>query len=207
MIDIVLATKNANKVRELENILHPLMSVNIVPFAGEEPVENGTTFAENALIKARNAMQLTGKPAIADDSGIAVNILGGSPGIFSARWAGPEKSDQKNNDLLLWQLHDVREPDRGAAFICAAALVLPEEFLPKDGGARERTITAHWPGHIVTEPRGEHGFGYDPIFQPEGFEQTSGEMTTEQKNLISHRFLAFRDLAKIMTEQVFDQNS
>ncbi len=188
MTRVVLATHNAHKVAELQRILAGFApAVELVAYDGPEPVEDGVSFAENALIKARAAAAHTGLPAVADDSGIAVDILGGSPGIFSARWAGPAKDAGANLRLLLDQLADVPEAHRGGAFHCAAALVVP-------GGA-ETVEEGVWPGAILREPRGEHGFGYDPIFRPEGHAGSSAELTSAQKDAESHRTRAFRLLA------------
>lgn len=194
MTTLVLATKNANKVRELSQILSGKFDATVQAYDGPEVPEDGTTFAENALIKARNAARVTGLPAIADDSGIAVDILGGSPGIFSARWAGPQRSDQDNTDLLIWQLTDVHEEHRKASFVCAAAFVLPEDVSARDGGPSERVVVAHWTGRVLTAPSGEGGFGYDPIFGPDGFVGSAAEMSAAEKNRSSHRFLAFSEL-------------
>lgn len=188
MTRIVLASHNAHKLVELTRIVGPLVpGLELVGYDGPEPVETGTTFAENALLKARAAAAHTGLPAIADDSGIAVDILGGSPGIFSARWGGPARNDQTNVDLLLWQLNDIAEPHRVAAFMCAAALVTPE-------GA-ETVFVERWPGSILAQASGGGGFGYDPIFRPEGEERSAAEMTPAEKDSISHRTRAFTALA------------
>lgn len=184
---VVLASHNSKKLEELQRIIGPLVpGIELIGYDGPEPVEDGTTFAANALIKARAAAAHTGLPAVADDSGISVDILGGSPGIFSARWGGPARDDRTNLELLLWQLSDVAAPYRGGSFTCAAALVVP--------GSHEVTRVGVWPGRILTEPRGEHGFGYDPIFQPEGFDRSSAELTPAEKDEHSHRTRAFSAL-------------
>lgn len=181
---IVLASHNRKKLEELNRIIGPMLEgIGLVGYEGPEPVEDGTSFAENALIKARAAALHTGLPAIADDSGIAVDILGGSPGIFSARWGGPARDDRQNLELLQWQLSDVAHPHRGASFVCAAALVTPQ--------GTELTELGVWPGVVLAEPRGENGFGYDPLFQPEGFERSSAELTPAEKDENSHRTRAF----------------
>jgi XTP/dITP diphosphohydrolase len=158
-------------------------------------VEDQTSFAGNALLKARAACAATGLIAVADDSGLAVDILGGSPGIFSARWSGGHGDDAANNALLLAQLSDIAEEHRGATFVCAAALVAPD--------GTEVVELGEMRGHLLHEGRGENGFGYDPLFVPDdqpagvttGSERTSAELTAEQKDAISHRGTAFRALA------------
>ena len=185
---IVLASRNAHKLEELRRILAPTLGeIELVGDDGPEPVENGVTFEANALIKARAAAQRTGLPALADDSGIAVDVLGGSPGIFSARWAGPQRSDADNLDLLLWQLSDVADEHRGAKFVAAAALVMPD--------GREVAVRGEWPGSILRERRGAGGFGYDPIFLPEGSERAAAELDAAEKDALSHRRRAFEALA------------
>lgn len=193
MTQIVLASHNAHKLEELRRILEPLVpGIELIGYDGPEPVENGVTFEANALIKARAAAAHTGLPAIADDSGIAVDILGGSPGIFSARWGGPARSDTANVDLLLWQLSDLADEHRSAAFMCAAALVVPGNVAPAD----EVSVLAAWPGTVLREPRGAGGFGYDPIFCPEGESRSSAQLTAEEKDALSHRRRAFTELSK-----------
>jgi len=160
--------------------------------AYDEPVENGATFAENALLKARACVAATGLPAIADDSGLAVDALNGMPGIFSARWSGSHGNDRANLELLLGQLADVPDERRGARFVCAAALVVP----PAPAGLpAEAVFEASWRGRLIREPRGTNGFGYDPIFVPEGEQRTSAELTPAEKDAASHRGQAFRLLA------------
>jgi XTP/dITP diphosphohydrolase len=151
------------------------------------PLEDGLTFAANALLKARHTAAATGLPALADDSGLCVAALGGAPGVFSARWAGGHGDDAANLALLLDQLRDVPEAGRAAWFECAAALVAP------DGG--ETVASGRMEGRLARAPRGAGGFGYDPILVPDGFEVTAAELTPEQKNAISHRGKAFRALA------------
>lgn len=194
MTQIVLASHNAHKLEELRRILGPLVpGIELIGYDGPEPVENGLTFEENALIKARAAADYTGLPAIADDSGIAVDVLGGSPGIFSARWGGSARSDSANVELLLWQLSDVPDEHRGAAFMCAAALVVPGT-----GGdpADEISVLAEWPGTVLREVAGTDGFGYDPIFLPDGESRSSAELTPAEKDALSHRRRAFTELSK-----------
>jgi XTP/dITP diphosphohydrolase len=184
-VRVVLATRNAGKVAELQRILTGIELVAL-PGSAPEPVESGATFAENALIKARSAVAATGMPALADDSGLVVDALTGMPGVLSARWSGT-RDDAANVRLVLAQLADVPDDRLGAGFVCAAAFVSPD-------GA-ELVEEAVWRGRLVREPRGRHGFGYDPIFVPEGVDVTSAELETAEKNAISHRARAFRALA------------
>ena len=184
---LVFATSNAHKVSELEAILAPAWEgfeagcvARMSDFDVASPIEDGVTFEENSLIKARALSRATGLAAIADDSGITVDVLGGAPGIFSARWAGSHGDDAANLRLLIDQLSDVPDAHRGAAFVSAAVLVTPD-------------------GREFVE-RGEGGFGYDPIFVPEGFEVTTAQMSAEQKNAISHRGIAFRALMPHIVE-------
>ncbi len=181
----VLATHNPGKVAELRAILQPAVAdLDLIGYTGPEPIENGTTFAENALIKARAAYEHTGMPSIADDSGLCVDILGGSPGIFTAIWAGGRDNVQ-NRQLLLRQLADISPAHRSAAFVCTIALVSETE---------ELCFTGNWPGTIAFAERGEHGHGYDPVFIPEGFEVTAAELDPEVKNALSHRAQALSTL-------------
>ncbi|MBX3312672.1 MAG: RdgB/HAM1 family non-canonical purine NTP pyrophosphatase [Microbacteriaceae bacterium] len=181
----VLATKNAHKVRELQEILTELVpGIELVAYDGPEPIEDGDTFEANALIKARAAYEHTGLPALADDSGICVDALGGAPGIHSARYAG-NRSDKDNLELLLKNMEGVE--DRTAAFVCAAALVDDQQ---------EVTQLARWEGWLALAPSGSDGFGYDPIFEPEGYEVTAADLTPEEKNAVSHRTMAFTALAE-----------
>lgn len=191
-MQLVLATHNAHKVKEVAAILEPLVpGLTLLGYDGPEPIEDGATFLENSLIKARAAFAHTGKPSMADDSGIAVQILGGSPGIFSARWSG-SKDDVKNRQLLLSQLADVPEGNRGASFICTISLVDEEG---------ERSFTGVLPGRIARVESGTHGFGYDPIFIPEGFEVSAAELEPMVKNSISHRSMALSQLASFLRPQ------
>ncbi|WP_456789543.1 RdgB/HAM1 family non-canonical purine NTP pyrophosphatase [Cellulomonas sp. P5_C5] len=190
---LVLATHNAHKVGELRAILAPVLPgldpesvVGARDVGAPEPVEDGVTFVENALIKARALAAFTGLPAVADDSGLSVDVLGGSPGIFSARWAGKHGDDAANLALLLAQLEDIAEPHRGARFVCAAALVTPDGFEHVETGTLE--------GVLAAAPRGAGGFGYDPILVPTGETRSCAELTPEEKNAISHRGTAFRAL-------------
>ncbi len=176
---VVLATHNQGKVEELRAILAPL-GLDLVGYEGPEPVEDGTSFLENAFIKARAAHKHTGLPAIADDSGIQVEILGGSPGIFTAIWSGT-KDNVANRRLLLAQLKDIHEEHRAASFVCTIAFVTDSE---------ELSFTGVWPGSVATEERGTNGHGYDPVFIPEGFDVTAAELDPEVKNALSHRSIA-----------------
>jgi XTP/dITP diphosphohydrolase len=196
---IVLATRNGHKVRELQTILADLIAeldLEIVGL-GEFPdladvIETGVTFAENAKLKAVAAAEATGLPALADDSGLAVDVLGGAPGVFSGRWAGTHGQDRANLELLLGQLYDVPDEHRAAAFVCAAVLALPDGTVVVREG--------RMPGRLARVPRGENGFGYDPILVVDGDSRTSAELTFEEKNAISHRGKAFRALATDLRE-------
>jgi XTP/dITP diphosphohydrolase len=189
---LVLATHNAHKVKEVAAIIEPIVpGLEIAGYDGPEPVEDGASFLENALIKARVAFLHTGETSIADDSGISVEILGGSPGIFSAGWSG-SRDDAKNRQLLLAQLADVREGSRQASFVCTIAMV---------GEAGEQSFTGVWPGRIAFAESGANGFGYDPIFIPEGFEVSAGELEPMVKNSISHRAMALSQLASYLRPQ------
>ncbi|WP_084130393.1 RdgB/HAM1 family non-canonical purine NTP pyrophosphatase [Demequina sp. NBRC 110055] len=191
---LAIATHNAHKVGEIWAILAPSvpsLTREDVASAGElgapSPVEDGTSFVENALIKARALAASSGLPAIADDSGIAVDIMGGAPGIFSALWSGQHGADQANLDLLLAQMADIPDEHRGAAFVCAAVLVTP--------AGEEIVCEGRQPGTLLREPRGEQGFGYDPIFVGEGQTLSNAELDAATKNAVSHRGAAFRALA------------
>lgn len=184
MTTFVLATHNAHKVAELRRILGDRLGVHVlVAYDGPEPVEDGATFEANALIKARAAHLHTGLPALADDSGICVDALNGAPGIHSARYAGT-RDDSDNLRLLLANL--VGEPRRTARFVCAAALV--------DDGV-EHVLRAEWLGTVLESPEGEGGFGYDPVFAPEGSTHSAARLTPAEKDALSHRAQAFRALA------------
>ncbi|QAY73645.1 RdgB/HAM1 family non-canonical purine NTP pyrophosphatase [Agromyces protaetiae] len=192
-LEIVLATGNAHKVAEFQRILGGQMPDLVVrPYGGPSPVEDGTSFAENALIKARAAAAATGLIALADDSGLCVDVMGGAPGIFSARWAGARRGDEANVRLLLDQLADIRRSDRDASFHCTIALVVPPGLTTE--GAKEFVAEGVWPGSVTYEPRGSHGFGYDPIFEPEGREITAAELAPDVKSAESHRARAFTAL-------------
>lgn len=188
---IILASRNAHKLTEVREILQPLVpeldGIDGAPDDIPEPVEDGRTFAENAAMKAQQIALRLGVPAIADDSGLCVDIMGGAPGIFSARWAGRHGDDLANLHLLLNQLDDVKGEDRTARFVCAAALALPDGTVVVEEGEMAGTLRY--------EPVGEGGFGYDPIFQPDGHDVTTAQLAPEEKNAISHRRKAFEALA------------
>ena len=181
---VVLATHNQHKAAEFQQILGDAVpGLEIVSYDGPEPVEDGVTFEANALIKARAATAHTGLPALADDSGICVDAMGGAPGIFSARWAGRHGDAEANLRLLLDQLADLPEGARAAHFTATLALVTP------DGD--ETVVEGVWPGRIAPDARGGHGHGYDPIFVPEGHDETAAELGPAVKNAESHRARAF----------------
>jgi XTP/dITP diphosphohydrolase len=187
---LVLATRNEGKLRELARILGShtkLVGLDAFPGAPDVP-ETGATFEANALLKARAIANYTKMPAVADDSGLCVDALNGMPGVLSARWAGQHGDDQANLELVLAQVADVPDARLGARFVSAAALVVPK------GG--EWVVTGEVEGRLIRVPRGTGGFGYDPIFQPDGFDLTTAEMTPEAKDAISHRGRAFRALAQ-----------
>lgn len=182
---LVLASHNQGKLAELKAILEPAVAgLELVSYDGPEPIEDGISYLENALIKARAAFKHTGLPSIADDSGIAVEILGGAPGIFTANWSGT-RDNVANRQLLLAQLHDIADEHRAAAFVCTIALV---------DGDSEQSFTGIWSGRVAREERGEFGHGYDPVFIPEGFEITAAQMPPEVKNSMSHRAMALQQL-------------
>jgi XTP/dITP diphosphohydrolase len=199
---LVLATRNLGKVAELSRILAAagfadgLVGLESFPGAPDVP-ETGLTFADNALLKARAIAAYTGLPAVADDSGLCVDALHGMPGVFSARWSGKHGDDQANLDLVLGQLADVAA--RGAQFVCVAALVLPEAA---GAARREWTTTGVLAGSLTRAPRGTNGFGYDPIFVPDGLAETTAELVPEDKDAISHRGRAFRAIAPVIAAHV-----
>jgi XTP/dITP diphosphohydrolase len=198
---VVLATRNAGKIAELSRILAGVGSkgggnvdiVGLESFPGAPDVpETGSTFADNALLKARSIAAYTGLPAVSDDSGLAVDALHGMPGVLSARWAGKHGDDQANLDLVLGQLADAAE--RGAVFVCVAALVVPAA----DTTQREWTTTGVLAGTLTRAPRGSNGFGYDPIFVPYGLRTTTAELEPAAKDALSHRGRAFRAIAPLI---------
>ena len=197
---VVLATRNAAKLRELARILAAedhgtqirLAGLDEFPGAPDVP-ETGATFEENALLKARAIADYTGLPAVADDSGLCVDALNGMPGVLSARWAGGHGDDKANLELVLAQVAGVPGARLGARFVCAAALVTD---------SAEWVVTGQVEGRLIRAPRGSGGFGYDPIFLPDGFDQTTAEMTAEAKDAVSHRGRAFRALTPFIAAAV-----
>jgi len=197
MTRLILATRNPGKITELRAILaaagleHDLVGADAYPDIPDVR-ETGVTFAENALLKAHALARATGLPAVADDSGLCVDVLGGAPGIFSARWSGTHGDDGANLRLLLGQLGDIADEHRAAHFACAAALALPD--------GTERVVEGRLRGTLRHEAVGSHGFGYDPILQPDGDTRTCAELTPDEKNAISHRGKAFRGLVPVVKE-------
>lgn len=192
-----MASRNAKKLAELQRILDgagvtgiELVSLADVPPYDEAP-ETGATFEENALAKARDGHTATGLPCVADDSGIAVDALNGMPGVLSARWSGRHGDDPANTALLLGQLADVPAERRGAAFVSACALVW-------DGG--ETVVRGEWPGTVAHEPRGDGGFGYDPVFVPAGSDRSAAELTPAEKDAASHRGRALVQLLPVLAD-------
>ncbi|WOO97973.1 RdgB/HAM1 family non-canonical purine NTP pyrophosphatase [Micrococcus terreus] len=191
---VVLATHNQGKLRELRELLRGQVPgldvdtqvVDAATAGAADVLEDGITFAQNALKKARAVAEQTGLVAVADDSGLSVDILSGAPGIFSARWSGRHGDDEANLQLLLAQLADIGPAHRGAAFICAAALAVP--------GGGDHVELGELRGTLLTEPHGDGGFGYDPILQPDGLQESCAQISAEHKNRISHRGQAFRAL-------------
>ncbi|MGE2728659.1 RdgB/HAM1 family non-canonical purine NTP pyrophosphatase [Mycolicibacterium vaccae] len=187
MSQLLVASRNRKKLAELQRVLDAsglttvtLLSLDdVAPF--DEAPETGATFEDNALAKARDAFVATGVPTVADDSGLEVDALNGMPGVLSARWSGRHGDDAANTALLLAQLADVPDERRGAAFVSACALVYGPE--PADSAV----VRGTWPGTIVREPRGDGGFGYDPVFLPAGSERTAAELTPQEKDASSHR--------------------
>jgi XTP/dITP diphosphohydrolase len=185
MTKLLVASRNPKKLEEMRRILQGagIEGIDVIgmdevdPF--DEAPETGATFEDNAVEKARDAVAATGLPTVADDSGLEVDALNGMPGVLSARWAGSQKNDQANLELVLDQLTDVPDERLGAAFVCATALVLTD--------GTEIVVRGVWPGTVVRKPRGTNGFGYDPIFVPDGETRTSAELLTAEKDAISHR--------------------
>lgn len=194
---VVLATRNAKKLDELQRILDgeglPIEIVSLATFPdAPEVAETESTFAGNALLKARAIAQATGLPAVADDSGLCIDALNGMPGVLSARWAGSHGDDDANLDLVLGQINDVPDRRRTASFQCAAAVALPD--------GTERVVEGSVDGVLIRERRGSHGFGYDPIFIPLGHDVTTAEMSAEEKDAISHRGQAMRALVPVLRD-------
>ncbi|MGD1170657.1 RdgB/HAM1 family non-canonical purine NTP pyrophosphatase [Mycobacterium seoulense] len=194
---LLVASRNPKKLAELRRVLDAagltgltLLSLRDVPPIDEAP-ETGATFEDNALAKARDAFAATGLAAVADDSGLEVAALNGMPGVLSARWSGDHGDDAANTALLLAQMRDVPDERRGAAFVSACALA---------GPAGEVVVRGEWPGRIAREPRGDGGFGYDPVFVPDGSERTAAELSPEEKDAVSHRGRALRLLVPALRE-------
>ena len=194
MSRLVLATRNRKKLVELDRILRDagvvveLLTLDDVEVP--DVVESGATFAENATLKATQTSRATGLPAVADDSGLAVDALNGMPGVLSARWSGAGATDESNLALVLEQIADVPDERRGAAFVCVAALAEPA------GGVR--TVEGRVSGHLLRAPVGEGGFGYDPIFVPDGHDRTTAQMSPAEKDALSHRGQAMRAIAALL---------
>ncbi|MCX4386397.1 RdgB/HAM1 family non-canonical purine NTP pyrophosphatase [Micromonospora peucetia] len=199
MNKVLLATRNRKKLVELQRILDGALGAHRVALVGLDEVEeypelpeSGLTFGENALIKAREGCRRTGLPTIADDSGLAVEALNGMPGVFSARWAGGHGNDQANFQLVLDQIADLPDAHRAASFVCTVALVLP--------GGKEHLVDGRQTGRLLRSPRGDGGFGYDPIFLGDGQDRTNAELTPQEKDAVSHRGKALRELAKLVAK-------
>jgi XTP/dITP diphosphohydrolase len=196
MTRIFLASRNEKKLVEMRRILEPFVpDIEVLGLddvnAYDEPAETEPTFEGNALIKARAGVQATGLPSLADDSGLCVDALNGMPGVLSARWSGAAKNDLANNELLLAQLSDVPDERRGAAFRCAVAFAYPDG----SGAVTEEVVHGVMPGRIIREMRGSGGFGYDVLFVADGHERTSAELPADEKDAISHRGMALREIA------------
>jgi XTP/dITP diphosphohydrolase len=194
MARLILASRNDGKLAEIRVLVGKeaeVVSLAEYP-ALELPPEEGDTFQENALVKARAVARAVGEPALADDSGLEVAALGGVPGVRSSRYAGPACDPQANNAKLLRELAGLGAEERGARFVCAAALVAPD--------GREWVARGEVPGRIALAPRGRRGFGYDPLFVPAGYDRTFAEMTAREKNALSHRRRAFEALKKYFAE-------
>ena len=198
MRKLVLATRNQGKVKEFQRLIQEhSQDIEVIGLDSfpelPEIEETGDSFEANALLKARAVAEFTGLPALADDSGLCVDALNGEPGIYSARWAGVHGDDVANNAKLLDKLSGVNQ--RGAKFQCVVALVIP-----KENGEQVLIETGSISGFIVDEPRGEHGFGYDPLFAPHGSSFTFGEFSHGEKDKISHRGQAFRKIAPLISK-------
>ena len=191
MSELVLATRNAGKIAEVQRLVSahaPHITLrSVADFNLDDVEETGSTFEENALLKAETIARQTGLPSLADDSGIAIDALGGAPGVYSARWSGTHGDDAANIEKVLRELKEVPDHKRGAQFVCVIALALPD--------GRSMTVRGEVAGVVRHEPVGEYGFGYDPIFQPLGFTVTTAQMDPEKKDSISHRGKALREIA------------
>jgi len=194
-MDIVLATRNKKKIEEMKRIIEDL-SISVLTlddFIGcPEVEEKGVTFEENAVKKAQTVARYTGKPSVADDSGLEVYVLNGDPGTLSARYAGEDADDRKNIEKLLFEMRSIADEQRGARFVCCIALAFPEGSV--------KTFSGYVEGMIGREPRGFQGFGYDPVFYPEGYNRTFAEMTADEKDALSHRGKALRKLQRYLHE-------
>ena len=189
-MEIVLATRNKKKIEEIKRIAAdlPVTILSLENFPNcPETVENKDTFEENAVKKAVEVCQCTGKPALADDSGLEVDALNGAPGVYSARYAGTSGNDIRNYEKLLAELKDIPDDKRGAQFVCCMALVFPDRTV--------KTFFGYAKGRIGREPQGQQGFGYDPVFIPEGYQKTFAEMSGEEKDKLSHRGKSLEKLA------------
>jgi XTP/dITP diphosphohydrolase len=195
-MDIVLATRNKKKIEEMKRIMADLsISIRTLDdFLGcPEVEEEGITFEENAVKKALTVAQYTGKPSIADDSGLEVYALNGAPGTLSARYAGEDANDRRNIEKVLFEMRSSADEKRGARFVCCIALAFPD--------GKVKTFTGYVEGRIGSEPRGIHGFGYDPVFCPQGYRRTFAEMTDNEKDALSHRGKALNELQKYLREE------
>ena len=198
---IVLASSNPGKIREIADLFADL-GITVIPQSDlniESPAETGVTFVENALIKAHYAAQQSGLPAMADDSGIAVDALDGNPGVYSARYAGANATDEQNLDKLLDEMSDITDADRGAGFHCAAVLVCPDET------CEPLVVEAIWRGTVLRQRHGVGGFGYDPVFYDAAAGKTGAQMSREEKNAVSHRGKAFRQLKILLQDKLIPQ--
>lgn len=193
MKEAIIATHNPGKVKEFKEILEPrgyeVKSLAEIGFT-EETEETGHTFEENAILKAEAVAKAVNKMVIADDSGLSVDNLGGRPGVYSARYAGEQKDDQANIDKVLSELKGIEKEQRTARFRCALAVSIP--------GEETKTVEGHVEGYIAEEPKGEYGFGYDPIFIVKDKDKTMAELTSDEKNKISHRADALKKLSKLL---------
>ena len=198
---VFLASRNTKKLEEMQRILAEhapsieVLGLDDVP-SYDEPVEDQPSFEGNALLKARAAVAATGLPSLADDSGLCVDALNGMPGVLSARWSGPPKSDDRNNRLLLSQLSDVPDARRGAHFVAAVAFCYPTS----DGGVAEHVVHGRMDGRIIRSVRGTGGFGYDVVFAASGYDLTTAELSVAEKDEISHRGKALRAIAPLVAE-------
>jgi len=206
MTQVFLASRNKKKLVEMRRILEPFVpDLEVIGLDDieeyDEPAETEATFEGNALIKARAAVSATGLPSLADDSGLCVDALNGMPGVLSARWSGMAKGggadvDRTNNELLLQQLAEVPDARRAAQFRCAVAFAYPVGA----GGVAELVVHGVMPGHIIREMRGSGGFGYDVLFVPDGHDETSAELPADEKDAISHRGKALREIAPTVAD-------